>query len=180
MNPIWKNILRIFFYGFIFFVIEHFFEIRDTITRIQFSFSNPLMVFVSVVCGPVVGALSIAFGQFLELSTHHNTDWIFILLSALNCASIGYGMRKVDIHNGFFDRSDVTHFNKVQILSNLICWILLRPLLIHFVYHTNIIQELEKGFWMVMGYFISNSIVATIFLALYARSRVTAANFYRN
>ncbi len=180
MNPTLKKVLRIFFYGIIFFIIEHFFDATDSITKIQFSYANPLMVFVSVVQGPVVGALSITFGEFLEQIIHHESDWIFTLISAINCAWIGYGMRNVDIHNGFFERADVSHFNKVQLFSNIVCWLLLRPFLNYYLIHANIWDELRKGFWVTMGYFLSNLIAATIFLALYARSRVSAANFYRN
>ena len=180
MNQTLKNIFRIIFYGIIFFTIEHFLESTDIITQIQFSFSNPLMVFVSVIRGPAVGALSIAFGEFLEQLVHHQRDWLFILVSSINCAWIGYGMRNVDIHNGFFERSDVAHFNKVQVISNIICWVILRPLLNYLIHHTNVMEDLQKGFWVALGYFTSNLVAATIFLALYARSRITAANFYRN
>ena len=180
MSPLLKNILRIIFYGIVFFIIDYFLESANAIRQIQFSYSYPVMVFISVVFGPYVGGFGIALGLLLKQIGEHSLDILYIFCSFLNCFSIGYYMRYLDIQNGFFERSDMAKFNMYQLASNFVCWNLIYAVLSHFIYHTNLWEVLQKGFWQALGNFLSNLVAASIFLALYARSRVSAANFYRN
>lgn len=180
MNPTLKKILRIIFYGIIFFVAEYFWDTENVIDPIRITYSYPLMVFVSVIRGPFVGGMAIALGRALLQIGQDQFVWQPVLISAVNCAWIGFGMREVDIQNGFFERNDVALFNKIQIISNVVCWIILYPGLNYFIYHASLSAEFWDGFWQALGNILSNLVATTILLALYARSRISAANFYRN
>lgn len=180
MSPFLKKIFYIFLYGGLFFVLERYANINTAYRYIRFSLSNPLMNFVSVVYGPIVGGLSIAFGELLTFIVNKSYDWIAMGCAFINCAAIGFSMRSVDIAQGFFQRKDRTYFNTSQTLCNIIGWTVLFPLLNHFIRHTEIWPLLQMGFWNALSFSLSNSIVTTLFLSLYARTRISAANFYRN
>lgn len=180
MSPFIKNILRIICYGGVYFIFERFLVMGGPVRNITVSCTYPFLVFISVVNGPLVGGLSAALGKYLIQINAPSVDWILIICAFLNCAWIARGMKDVGIRNGVFNRIDILHFNNVQLLSNIVCWVLVYPLLTHFLLKVNLMEVFQSGIWTALGYFLSDVIAATLFLAIYAQSRMTAVNFYRN
>lgn len=84
------------------------------------------------------------------------------------------------INNGFFERKEIARFMKVQLISNFATWWLIYPLLSLLLYHTELKPVMDEGFLNALGYFISDMLISTLFLSLYAQGRFSKANFYRN
>ncbi len=180
MNRFTKNILYILLYGIIFYLIEKFINSTGVISYFSYSYSQPIMVFLSIIRPPLVGGFSAALGSFLIQIGKNTYDWILILCFFINCASIRWGMRNQKINNGFFERGDISRFSKVQLASNLVTWWLIYPLLSMLISHAELKPALDEGFRNALGYFISDMLISTLFLSLYAQSRFSKANFYRN
>ena len=180
MSRFTKNILYILLYGIIFFLIEKFISFTGVISYLNFSYSQPVMVFLSIIQPPLVGGLGAALGSFLIQIGENGYDWIMILCFFINCASIGWGMRNQKVNKGFFERREISRFFKIQLVSNFVTWWLIYPLLSLLIYHTDLKTALDEGFRSALGYFISDMLISTLFLTLYAQSRFSKANFYRN
>lgn len=180
MSKLFKNVLLILLYGALFFLLERYLTEKTGINGVQYTFSHPLLAFVSVIEGPLIGGFGFAVGElFLQIGSR-NIDWIRIICSFLNCAMIGWLTDTTNIKRGIFERGDALRFNRTQLLSNLVCWMLLYPLLVHLIEKETLFPLMQREFWVMLGYVISDLISATIFLSLYARSRISLENFYRN
>ena len=180
MNSTLKKTLQVLFYGACFYLLNRFLLTEAAIAMIRFNYSHPFIVFISVIRGPWLGGFGYALGEFLTEIGKDSFDWIAIACSFLNCFSIGICMKSVDIHMGFFEKKDIIRFNNIQLIFNLACWSILYPVLSSFFMHIDLKIAFSQGIWKSIGFYISDLTATTLFLVLYARTRVSEANFYRN
>ena len=179
LRIILQKILKILLFGILYFLVNRFIDPLIEFAPISFSYSFALLISISVIDGPLVGGLSIALGTFLGQFAANRYNWIFIICSFLDCALVGYSMNYLDIHNGIFERKDITNFNRNQLMSQIACWMISYPALAYFNFKEPIIPTIGKGFYIAFSYFISCLIISTLSLDIYSRTRVSEANFYR-
>ncbi|MBR6088532.1 MAG: ECF transporter S component [Anaerolineaceae bacterium] len=180
MKEFLKKVLLIILFAGLFYFFERYRFILASEKHFHLCYSHPLLNFASVIFGPVIGGLAITLGMFFLHINEGPVRWLLMGCALLNCASIGFLMRKIDIKNGFFYRKDVIYFNFVQASSNYLIWWLIFPALHTLILHEPFRKYFEEGFIYALCLSISSSIVATMFLTLYSRARFSEANFYQN
>lgn len=180
MNPTFKKILLIILFGCGFYLIDQYDGIQTTIRNVRISYSFPLLAFCSVIYGPVVGGCAGLLGQVIVQTGELVPDWFAVIATVLYCVMIGLFCRKIDIGNGFFSRQDATFFNKVHIGASVIIFQFFYPLLNIIFNKIGIRDALTQGAIVSIDIVIGCMLLATMFLALYAKTRISAANFYRS
>ena len=181
MNSFVKKLLYIILFAGIYFLLERFALINTAFDNVQFCYAQPVANCVSVILGPFVGSFAAAIGEFFV--THfQNTpnDWIAVACAFLSTGAVGLSMKDVDIKNGFFQRSDVLRFNAAHTLATFVCWVILYPRLSALLMHKEVHQAFIHGVGQAIGMWVTNFVVGTLLLTLYAKSRISAANFYRS
>ncbi len=180
MRPISKKILIIIAAAGIYCVLERFVGISTSLEGVKITYAQPFIVWVSVLSGPLIAGITGGIGEFLSQIGDPAWDWVTIFCTILNCAAIGFFTRKLDINNGFFNRNDIITFDKVQIISNYIVWEIPYTALKIWINKESLTGALHQGFWIAMNNSISCMLITSLCLALYAKTRITAANFYRD
>ena len=180
MGSFLKKIIYIILFAGLYYVLVRYADVNTVLRHIRFSYSHPLLIFISIIIDPIVGGLANALGVFFTFFESGKNDWIELGCAFVNCAGVGFSMRKVDIAHGFFQRKDWFYFTTVLIIFDFVCWMLLYPFLNYFIFHSDLRLLVNDGFWKAFNLSLSGSVLTTLFLALYARTRITAANFYRN
>ncbi len=181
MSSFLKKILAIIIFAGLYYVLERYLKITTAFRYIQFSYAQPVLNFASVVLGPFVGAVASGLGELLLfVRSDVPYDWVSIGCAALNCGIVGMFMIHSDITEGFFLRKDMIRFNSAHFFSGMFCWSVLYPGLRGLIFRADFYESINFSFGRFIGMTVMNFVSGTLLLSLYARSRINAANFYRN
>ena len=179
MHRITKKVLTILFAAGIYCVLERFIGISTYLDVVRITYAQPFIVWVSVLTGPLIGGITGGIGELLSQVGDPGWDWPTIVCTILNCTAIGFFTREIDVNSGFFDKNEIIYFNKIQLFSNFIVWEILYSALNFWLNGEKLRVVLARGFWIAMNNSISCMMITSLFLALYTKTRMTAANFYR-
>lgn len=180
MSSILKKTAVVLCSAILFYVIGYYEGLAAGSAFLRVSYSYPVLVFVSVIYGPIVGAAAGLLGQIILQTGMPVTDWAAVICTPVYCALVGFFTRKIDIHNGFFDRKDASQYNKVQILAALFSFQILYPAFTVLIRRISLASALALGVWLAIDLILGGMLIATLALALYAKTRLSAANFYRS
>lgn len=180
MRSFINKVLIVVFAASIYCVLERFEGISTSLESVRITYSQPFIVWISVLSGPLIGGISGGIGEVISQIGKVAWDWTKVLCTILNCAMIGFFTRKIDVKGGFFNRNDFFTFDQVQFISNFIVWEIPYTVLNMWLNKEELTMPLARGFWIALNYSISCMMLTSLFLALYSKTRMTAANFYRN
>ena len=168
-----KSVVAIGIGAAIYVILARFTSIPTGIPNTNIEIVYPFLALLATIYGPVVG-FSVGFighavGDFLM---NGHTWWSWILATAVLGLIIGlYGMR-LDLDNGVFTVKQMVGFNVVQIIANVISWLVIAPVGDILIYS----EPQNKVFLQGATATITNSlailILGTILLKAYAATKV--------
>lgn len=157
----------------IYVILARFTSIPTGIPNTNIEIVYPFLALLATIYGPVVGFsvgfIGHALGDFLM---YGQTWWSWVLATAVLGLIIGlYGMR-LDLDNGVFTVKQMVGFNVVQIIANVISWLIIAPVGDILIYS----EPQNKVFLQGATATITNSlailILGTILLKAYAATKV--------
>ena len=158
-----------------------------TIQHVRISYAYPFRDFISVVMGPVAGGLVGAVGTLLTADDFSINNILMIVINGLDAVILGILCRKIDVRSGFFGKNELLTFLKSFTLSHFLCYFVIRSAVRLIYGHSQGIAAanympgvLSTGLWIFLIDAILSLDVSTLLLVVYARTRVSEANFYRN
>ena len=127
------------------------------------------------------------FRSLLTADDFSLSSILMIVINGLDAVILGILCRKIDVRSGFFGKNELLTFLKSFTLSHFLCYFVIRSA-VRFIYgHSQGIAAanympgvLSSGLWMFLIDAILSLDVSTLLLVVYARTRVSEANFYRN
>lgn len=168
-----KSVVAIGIGAAIYVILARFTSIPTGIPNTNIEIVYPFLALLATIYGPVVG-FSVGFighslGDFLM---YGQTWWSWVLATAVLGLIIGlYGMR-LDLDNGVFTVKQMVGFNVVQIIANVISWLVIAPVGDILIYS----EPQNKVFLQGATATITNSlailILGTILLKAYAATKV--------
>lgn len=168
-----KSVVAIGIGAAIYVILARFTSIPTGIPNTNIEIVYPFLALLATIYGPVVGFsvgfIGHALGDFLM---YGQTWWSWVLATAVLGLIIGlYGMR-LDLDNGVFTVKQMVGFNVVQIIANVISWLLIAPVGDILIYS----EPQNKVFLQGATATITNSlailILGTILLKAYAATKV--------
>ena len=168
-----KSVVAIGIGAAIYVILARFTSIPTGIPNTNIEFVYPFLALLATIYGPVVGFsvgfIGHALGDFLM---YGQTWWSWVLATAVLGLIIGlYGMR-LDLDNGVFTVKQMVGFNVVQIIANVISWLVIAPVGDILIYS----EPQNKVFLQGATATITNSlailILGTILLKAYAATKV--------
>lgn len=168
-----KSVVAIGIGAAIYVILARFTSIPTGIPNINIEIVYPFLALLATIYGPVVGFsvgfIGHALGDFLM---YGQTWWSWVLATAVLGLIIGlYGMR-LDLDNGVFTVKQMVGFNVVQIIANVISWLVIAPVGDILIYS----EPQNKVFLQGATATITNSlailILGTILLKAYAATKV--------
>ena len=161
------------YWAAIYVILARFTSIPTGIPNTNIEIVYPFLALLATIYGPVVGFsvgfIGHALGDFLM---YGQTWWSWVLATAVLGLIIGlYGMR-LDLDNGVFTVKQMVGFNVVQIIANVISWLLIAPVGDILIYS----EPQNKVFLQGATATITNSLsildTGTILLKAYAATKV--------
>lgn len=168
-----KSVVAIGIGAAIYVILARFTSIPTGIPNTNIEIVYPFLALLATIYGPVVGFsvgfIGHALGDFLM---YGQTWWSWVLATAVLGLIIGlYGMR-LDLDNGVFTVKQMVGFNVVQIIANVISWLVIAPVGDILIYS----EPQNKAFLQGATATITNSlailILGTILLKAYAATKV--------
>lgn len=168
-----KSVVAIGIGAAIYVILARFTSIPTGIPNTNIEIVYPFLALLATIYGPVVGFsvgfIGHALGDFLM---YGQTWWSWVLATAVLGLIIGlYGMR-LDLDNGVFTVKQMVDFNIVQIIANVISWLLIAPVGDILIYSEPQNKVFLQGATATITNSLSILILGTILLKAYAATKV--------
>lgn len=155
----------------VFFILGRFLSIPTGIPNTALETTYPFLALMSVIFGPVVGGLIGLIGHGVKDLLTYGL-WISWVISS-GITGIGYGLisRRINISNGVFDKSDIIKFNVGQVLTNLVAWGLVAPVLDILIYSEPANKVFTQGIVAALSNSVAVAILGTILIIAYTKTQ---------
>ena len=137
------------------------------IKNIDLGIQYGLLAFISTQFGPVVGFLVGFVGH--ALTVHHSNAWLpWAISSGIFGLLMGLGCKGIDIKKNKFDLKFFLRFNGVQLVSNLISFALLAPVLEILFYKHEAGYVFEQGLVAALSNSVTTLVVGSLLCISYS------------
>ena len=176
-----KSVVAIGIGAAIYVILARFTSIPTGIPNTNIEIVYPFLALLATIYGPVVGFsvgfIGHALGDFLM---YGQTWWSWVLATAVLGLVIGlYGMR-LDLENGVFTTKQMIGFNIVQIIANVVSWLIIAPVGDILIYSEPQNKVFLQGATATITNSISILILGTILLKAYAANKVKKGSLRRD
>ena len=171
-----KTIVAIGIGAALFFVLGRFVAIPSPVPNTNISTQYGLLAFMSVVYGPVAGALVGLIGHALiDFSYGWGIWWSWVIASAVFGLLVGIGAKKIQLE-GKVETKTLVSFNIVQFISHVICWGAVAPVLDILIYSEPIDKLFAQGLFAGISNAVTTAIVGTLLCVAYAATKTKAGS----
>ena len=165
----------------VFFVLGRYLSIPvGFIPNTSVETTYPFLAFVSVLYGPVAGALIGLIGHAIKDLLTYGLWWSWVVTSGITGLGYGYIGSKIDIFQGEFIKKDMVKFNVGQVIVNVISWGVIAPVLDILIYSEPANKVFAQGFVSAGLNSLAVGILGTILIAAYAKTRTKENSLKRD
>lgn len=176
-----KSVVAIGIGAAIYVILARFTSIPTGIPNTNIEIVYPFLALLATIYGPVVG-FSVGFidHALSDFLMYGQTWWSWVLATAVLGLIIGlYGMR-LDLENGVFTTKQMIGFNIVQIIANVVSWLIIAPVGDILIYSEPQNKVFLQGATATITNSISILILGTILLKAYAATKVKKGSLRRD
>ena len=171
-----KTIVAIGIGAALFFVLGRFVAIPSPVPNTNVSTQYGLLAFMSVVYGPVAGALVGLIGHALiDFSYGWGIWWSWVIASAVFGLLVGIGTKDIQLE-GKVENKTLVKFNIVQFISHIICWGAVAPVLDILIYSEPIDKLFAQGVFAGVSNAVTTAIVGTLLCVAYGATKTKAGS----
>jgi len=167
-----KTIVAIGIGAALFFVCGRFIAIPSPVPNTTITIQYGVLAFMATLFGPVAGVLIGLIGHALiDFSWGWGVWWSWVFASAVFGALMGIAVKKINLADGVFGKSEIVRFNISQVICHIICWGVVAPVLDIVIYAEPVEKLFAQGLVSGIGNAVTTAIVGTLLCIAYAKSR---------
>ena len=156
----------------LFFVLGRFVAIPSPVPNTNIATQYGLLAFMSVLFGPIAGALIGFIGHTLiDFSYGWGIWWSWVIGSAVFGALMGLLGKRINLAEGVFGKKEIAKFNLFQVISHLIAW----PVVAAVLDVVMMAEPANKVFLQLLvasvGNIVTTAIIGTLLCLAYAAAR---------
>lgn len=156
----------------IFTLLFMFVKVPSPIPETQFQTAYGIAGFFGALFGPVAGGLIAFIGHALsDFVLYGSPWWSWVIASGVSGFVYGIAYRFVNVEQGGFKLKDAVAFNLIQIIGNVIAWIVIAPVLDIVVYAEPVQLVFTQGAVAALMNSVSCGVIGTVLLVIYAATR---------
>lgn len=175
-----KKIVAIGIGAAVFMILGRFASIPTVVPNTYIETNYAFLALISVIYGPVVGFLVGFIGHTLKDLLAGGSPWFsWILGSGFLGLSIGLIANKLKVNEGEFKVKEIIIFNIVQILGNIIAWMVIAIGLDTIIYAEPFNKIYFQGITASILNAISVGVIGTILIYTYSKTRVKKGSLNR-
>lgn len=167
-----KTIVAIGIGAALFFVLGRFVAIPSPVPNTNISTQYGLLGFLSVVFGPVAGALIGLIGHALiDFSYGWGIWWSWVIASAVFGLLVGIGAKITKMNKAEIGKKGLIKFNIVQVISHIICWGVVAPVLDILIYNEPLEKLFAQGLFAGISNAVTTAIIGSLLCIAYAATK---------
>lgn len=163
-----KTIVAIGIGSAVFVILGRFVSIPTGVPNTNLETTYPFLALMAALFGPVPAALIGFIGHTLKDLTYGNPWWSWIVCSAIVGFIYGVATQKIKLMNGEFSKTDMIHFNVMQIVGNAVVWGFIAPTLDILIYSEPVNKVYFQGLISATVNSIAVGIIGTLLMKAYA------------
>ena len=172
-----KTIVAIGIGAALFFVLGRFVAIPSPVPNVTICVQYGLLAFLSVVYGPVAGALVGLIGHALiDFSYGWGVWWSWVIASGVFGLLVGIGTKAIKLEEGEIGKKGLIKFNIIQVVSHIICWGAVAPVLDILMYNEPLDKLFAQGLMSGIGNSVTTAIVGSLLCVAYAATKTKAGS----
>ena len=172
-----KTIVAIGIGAALFFVLGRFVAIPSPVPNTNISVQYGLLAFLSVVYGPVAGALVGFIGHALiDFSYGWGAWWSWVIASAVFGLLMGVATKALKIEEGGLGKKGLIKFNIAQVVSHIICWGAVAPVLDILIYSEPLDKLFAQGLVAGIANAVTTAIIGSLLCVAYAATKTKAGS----
>lgn len=166
-----KNIVAIGIGSAIFIILARFGSIPTGIPNTNFEISYVFLALMAIIYGPISGFAIGFIGHTLKDMLFYGVPWFsWVIASAAVGFIIGYACKKINLES--FKKPQIIQFNIVQVIANIIAWIIIAPIFDILIYAEPINKVFFQGTVASIANIISIGLIGTSLIILYSKTIV--------
>jgi len=155
----------------LFMVLFMFVKIPSWIPETQFQTAYALGSLMAVLFGPIVGALVQFIGHALSDAIQYGSPWwSWVIASAVSGFIFGLAYKRTGAEVGNFRFKGIITWNVIQIIGNLVAWLVVAPLLDIFIYAEPTNLVFTQGAVAALLNIISCGILGTLLIFAWSKT----------
>ena len=172
-----KTIVAIGIGAALFFVLGRFVAIPSPVPNTTICVQYGLLAFMSVVFGPVAGALIGFIGHALiDFSYGWGVWWSWVIASGVFGLLVGFATKALKLEEGEIGKKGLIKFNIIQLVSHIICWGGVAPVLDILIYSEPLDKLFAQGLFSGISNSVTTAIVGSLLCIAYAATQTKAGS----
>ena len=172
-----KTIVAIGIGAALFFVLGRFVAIPSPVPNTNISVQYGLLAFLSIVYGPVAGALVGLIGHALiDFSYGWGIWWRWVIASGVFGLLVGFGAKLLKMDETEMGKKGLIQFNVIQVISHVICWGAVAPILDILIYNEPLDKLFAQGLVAGISNAVTTAIVGSLLCIAYAATQTKAGS----
>lgn len=160
----------------VFFILGRFLSIPTGVPNTSIETTYPFLALMSVIYGPVAGLLIGLIGHAIKDLLTYGLWWSWVLSSGVT--GFGYGLiaKRLNIQSGEFTKKDMITFNIGQVVTNVLAWGIIAPLLDILIYSEPANKVFVQGFVSAAMNSIAVGVLGTLLITAYTKTRTKSGS----
>ena len=172
-----KSIVAIGIGAALFFVLGRFVAIPSPVPNVNICVQYGLLAFMSVVFGPVAGALMGLIGHALiDFSYGWGIWWSWVIASGVFALLMGFAAKVLKMNEAEMGKKGLVKFNIAQVVAHAISWIVVANALDVLMYSEPIDKIVAQSLFSTIGNAVTTAIVGSLLCIAYAATKTKAGS----
>ena len=172
-----KTIVAIGFGAALFFVLGRFVAIPSPVPNTNIATQYGLLAFMSVVFGPVAGALIGLIGHALiDFSYGWGIWWSWVIASGVFGLLVGLGAKVLKMDEAQMGKKGLIKFTIAQVVGHIVCWGAVAPVLDILMYNEPLEKLFSQGLMAGIGNSVTTAIIGSLLCIAYAATKTKAGS----
>jgi energy-coupling factor transport system substrate-specific component len=172
-----KTIVAIGIGAALFFVLGKFVAIPSPVPNTSITTQYGLLAFMSVVFGPIAGALIGFIGHMLiDFAAGWGIWWSWVIASGVFGLLMGLSAKVLKMDDAQLGKKGLIKFNIAQVVSHLICWMAVAPVLDVYMMGEPWDKLISQGLMAGLGNAVTTAIVGSLLCVAYAATKTKAGS----
>jgi len=172
-----KTIVAIGIGAALFFVLGKFVAIPSPVPNTSITTQYGLLAFMSVVYGPIAGALIGFIGHMLiDFAAGWGIWWSWVIASGVFGLLVGIAAKVLKMDEANMGEKGLIKFNVAQFVSHIICWMAVAPVLDVYMMGEPWDKLISQGLMAGLGNAVTTAIVGSLLCVAYAATRTKAGS----
>ena len=156
----------------IFMLLFMYVKVPSPIPETSFQTAYGLSAFFATLFGPIAGALISFIGHALSDAVQYGSPWwSWVIASGISGFIFGFAFNRTKVEEGEFKGKDILTFNVIQIIGNVVAWVVAAPVLDILIYQEPVNLVFTQGITAAIMNIVSAGVFGTLLLVAYAATR---------